>query len=150
MKFVLKEIDDSHIESVCEIEKKVFHTPYSVKTVTDDMHNPMCRTIVATVDGGEVAAYCMTSSVLDEASIDRIAVAPAYRRMGAAKLLIDEMINHCRTSGISFVNLEVRQSNSAARSLYEKSGFEQVGVRKRYYADNAEDAVLYTLNLKQY
>ena len=54
----------------------------------------------------------------------------------------------CRGKGVVTINLEVRRSNAVARELYEKNGFNRVGVRKRYYADNGEDAVLYTLILK--
>ena len=139
-------LSEKYVDGVCEIEKNVFSTPYSNKIVVDDMNNPMHRTIVALDDDGNVAAYCMMSFVLDEASLDRIAVKPSFRRCGVAKLLIDDMTDYCRSSGIAFINLEVRQTNSAARSLYEKCGFKQVGVRRKYYPD-AEDAILYTLNL---
>lgn len=149
MKFRLCRLSEEYIDAVCVMEKEIFHTPYSKNTVTADMQNSMHDTSLL-IDGcGDVAAYCMFSTVLDEASLDRIAVRGDVRRCGAAQMLIDSMIGTCRDKGVAAVNLEVRRSNAAARGLYEKNGFEQVGVRRRYYADNGEDAVLYTLILNQ-
>ena len=148
MKFRLCRLSEEYIDAVCALEKEIFHTPYSKNTVTADMQNPMHDTRLL-IDGcGGVAAYCMFSAVLDEASLDRIAVRADMRRCGAAQMLIDNMINTCRDRGTAVINLEVRERNAAARGLYEKNGFNKVGVRKRYYADNGENAVLYTLILK--
>lgn len=148
MKFELCEMSEAYIDAVCALEREIFAAPYSRSTVTADMNNPMHDAYLMLDGCGGVAAYCMFSTVLDEASLDRIAVRESARRRGAAQMLIDNMINTCRDRGTAVINLEVRESNAAARGLYEKNGFNKVGVRKRYYADNGENAVLYTLVLK--
>ena len=148
MKFRLCRLSEEHIDAVCDLETEIFSTPYSKSTVTADMENPMHYTWILIDDCGGVAAYCMFSTVLDEASLDRIAVREDVRRCGAAQMLLDNMVSVCRGKGVVMINLEVRRSNAVARELYEKNGFNRVGVRKRYYADNGEDAVLYTLILK--
>lgn len=148
MKFSICRLSEEYIDAVCAMEREIFSAPYSKNTVTADMKNPLNDTWLL-IDGcGGVAAYCMFSTVLDEASLDRIAVRGDLRRCGAAQMLIDNMVSVCKGKGVVTVYLEVRQSNAAAIGLYEKNGFNRVGVRKRYYADNGEDAVLYTLILK--
>ena len=71
-----------------------------------------------------------------------------YRRLGVGSMLLEAVIERAKKLGLSILTLEVRQSNIAAQGLYRKYGFEEIGVRKRYYSDNNEDAVIMTKNLK--
>ncbi|MGB2695018.1 MAG: ribosomal protein S18-alanine N-acetyltransferase, partial [Dehalococcoidia bacterium] len=82
--------------------------------------------------------------MVDEAHIVTIAVRQGYRRQGLGELLLVAALDAARETGMETVTLEYRISNAAARALYEKYGFAQVGVRARYYSDNNEDAVLMT------
>lgn len=87
---------------------------------------------------GLVGLWCM----MGEGHIVTIAVREAYRRQGIAEVLVVAILETAREAGQDGVTLEYRISNHAARRLYEKYGFSQVGVRARYYSDNQEDAVL--------
>ena len=87
--------------------------------------------------------------VLDEGYVGDLTVAPAYRRRGLGALLTEAMIADARERGLAFLTLEVRASNAAARRLYERCGFQTVGVRKNYYEKPAEDAVLMTYWFKE-
>jgi ribosomal-protein-alanine N-acetyltransferase len=81
----------------------------------------------------------------DEAHIVTIASHPKLRRRRLGELMLLHLIERARETGVTAVTLEVRASNRAAQELYHKWGFEQVGLRKRYYRDNNEDALLLTL-----
>jgi ribosomal-protein-alanine N-acetyltransferase len=82
--------------------------------------------------------------LLDEAHVVTVAVAPAYRRRGYGRLLVHGLVGLARSLGMHVGTLECRVSNTAARQLYREYGFYEVGSRRRYYADNGEDAVIMT------
>ena len=92
-------------------------------------------------DEGRVAAYITATIVADEMNIDSVAVAPEYRRKGYASALINLAIKQAKAA---VVMLEVRESNTAAISLYQSLGFEKVGLRMNYYERPVENAVLMT------
>ena len=83
----------------------------------------------------------------DEAHIVTIATHPEFRRLGLAEYLLRRMIEQAQAGGATDITLEVRMGNGAAQRMYEKLGFVKVGVRKEYYRDNREDALLMTLFL---
>ena len=97
----------------------------------------------------ERAVEAGTMYVLDEGYISNVAVHPDYRRRGAGDALISALIARGREKRLSFLTLEVRESNAAARALYEKHGFRAVGRRKNYYEKPVEDAILMTLDLTE-
>jgi [ribosomal protein S18]-alanine N-acetyltransferase len=74
-------------------------------------------------------------------------VTKGSRRLGVGTCLLDEFISHVRATGGSRIFLEVRESNRSARALYRRAGFEETGLRKSYYADPPEDAILCRLSL---
>lgn len=98
-------------------------------------------------DAGAAVGYIMLSRVLDEGSVDSIAVAPEYRRRGAADALMREAIRRGRETGLALITLEVRAGNAPAIALYGKHGFLEAGRRKNYYIRPREDAILMTLVL---
>ena len=85
---------------------------------------------------------------MDEGHITNVAVRPEFRRKGFARKLLQDLIDHARTSGIKSLTLEVRVSNLPAIRLYESFGFKVEGRRKQYYADNREDALIMWLRLE--
>jgi len=87
-------------------------------------------------------AMIMARVALDEAEILTLAVAPAARRKGAARALLDEAMARAASRGAANMFLEVAVSNAAARALYEQAGFIQVGQRRRYYADGGDALVM--------
>lgn len=104
------------------------------------------RFLVA-MEGEALLGYALVTGVLDEASLDSIAVCPQWRRHGLGQALLTAVIGRCRAEGMATLTLEVRRSNGAAVSLYEKNGFVQVGCRRGYYEKPREDALLLTLTL---
>ena len=98
--------------------------------------------ILAAEEGGGLLGYIWARFVLDEGDIGNIAVAPGFRRRGAGAALLKALLEETERRQAAVVQLEVRESNLAARRLYEKNGFETVGKRKNYYEKPAEDAIL--------
>ena len=98
--------------------------------------------ILAAEEGGGLLGYIWARFVLDEGDIGNIAVAPGFRRRGAGAALLKALLEEAERRQAAAVQLEVRESNLAARRLYEKNGFETVGKRKNYYEKPAEDAIL--------
>jgi ribosomal-protein-alanine acetyltransferase len=92
---------------------------------------------------GYLAAQCVDR----EWDLQYIVVAKKFRRRSLASLLLNELVEHGRSKGGSAIFLEVRESNQNARALYRKAGFEETGLRKSYYADPPEDAILCRLSL---
>jgi ribosomal-protein-alanine N-acetyltransferase len=97
--------------------------------------------------GGELAAYMSFHHLVDEMEILKLAVHPAHRCKGLGKRLLGLVLQDCIKMGIKQAHLEVRRSNTAAHALYAGFGFVETGVRKRYYPDNKEDALIYVLDL---
>ena len=99
--------------------------------------------------GDELAAYMSFHYIIDEMEILKLAVHPAHRRKGIGKRFLGLVLQNCIKMGIEQTYLEVRRSNTAALALYTEFGFIQTGIRKDYYPDNKEDALLLFLNLKK-
>ncbi len=141
---------EDDLDDVLRIENLSFPQPWTRGMFESELHNPVSSAFVERVayKGEEVlAGYIVFWMVVGEAHIMNIAVAPELRGMGLAKRLLSFALNYMEQSGISSVFLEVRRSNTAARRLYEKFGFEEAFVRERYYGD--EDAIVMRLELKQ-
>ncbi|MDA2910112.1 ribosomal protein S18-alanine N-acetyltransferase [Nitrospiraceae bacterium AH_259_D15_M11_P09] len=134
---------------ILRIEQASFSSPWTRKMFEADLsHNPFGRFLTARLDPdggarkGDLVGYMCYWLVFDELRLMNLAVEPSMRRQGIASDLIRHMLSVGRESGAVRAVLEVRASNVAARSLYERVGFRQVAVRRRYYTDPVEDAVL--------
>jgi ribosomal-protein-alanine N-acetyltransferase len=103
--------------------------------------NACARYLVAEEDG-RIVAYGGAWMILEEGHITNIAVDEAYRGRGIGKALLAALMQYAANLGVQYLTLEVRKSNAVARGLYESFGFQPLGVRKRYYEDNGEDALL--------
>jgi ribosomal-protein-alanine N-acetyltransferase len=102
------------------------------------------RRVALVVEQGSVVQAFLVASVLDgEREIENIVVADAERRQGFGKQLLDEFLRLSQREAAKMIFLEVRESNLAARKLYEKCGFVENGRRTRYYRQPEEDAILY-------
>lgn len=132
----------SHVAHVAALEAICFQDPWSEKSVASELENKLSYWLVA-LDGERVAGYIGSQTVMGETDMMNVAVHPEYRRKGIAEALIlaltdglmQEMDSHCLT-------LEVRASNDPAKKLYEKLGFRQIGLRKNYYRNPREDALI--------
>lgn len=134
----------AHLDGVCRLENECFAHPWSKQSLESELNNPNSVFLVATEDG-MVIGYIGMSTVLDEGYIYNVAVDAAHRKKGVGSALIQSLVTHGKKNGFTFLTLEVRESNTAARSLYANFGFIKVGERKNYYSDPPENAVLMTL-----
>ena len=137
-------LDD--VEAVYAVETECFTDAWSKQSFIDEMQkNVVARYLVLEVNGC-VVGYAGTWVVLDEGHITNIALQKAHRGQGYGKRLVEALVQYAANLGVHYMTLEVRRSNLVAKSLYEGCGFENIGVRKRYYEDNNEDAFLMVLS----
>ncbi|MEG6586831.1 ribosomal protein S18-alanine N-acetyltransferase [Dendrosporobacter sp. 1207_IL3150] len=129
------------IEDVLAVEVLSFSTPWSQDAFESEITNKLAYYLVLE-DNRQVIGYAGMWLILDEAHITNIAIIPQYRRSGLGEKLLLEMIQKAKLHGAASMTLEVRVSNNAAQCLYEKLGFEKRGIRKQYYTDTKEDALI--------
>ncbi|MCX7883461.1 MAG: ribosomal protein S18-alanine N-acetyltransferase [Caloramator sp.] len=139
---VFRNMELSYIDDVYLIEKLSFASPWQRESFYCELTTNKCALYRVAVKDGIVIAYGGMWIMLDEAHITNIAVHPEYRGIGVGNMLIEDMINCCRERGVHSITLEVRQSNIPAINLYKKYNFKEVAVRKKYYTDNNEDAII--------
>ena len=139
MKIVTMPAD--HVSQVAALEAVCFIDPWSEKSVASELNNPLSLWLVA-LDGDRVAGYVGSQSVLGESDMMNVAVHPDYRRQGIAEQLCLALVEALKEKGNHCLTLEVRSSNEPAKALYEKLGFGQIGLRKNYYRNPREDALI--------
>ena len=135
---------EEHITDIAALEKECFSQPWSEVSLREELNKENANFLVALNEDALVVGYVGFNFVLDEGYITNIAVAPIFRRCGVAQNLLKEIIVFAQSQRLSFISLEVRASNAAAISLYEKFGFEKVGSRRNFYTLPQEDAVIMT------
>ncbi|MBD1372288.1 ribosomal protein S18-alanine N-acetyltransferase [Hazenella sp. IB182357] len=137
----------SDIPDIVKVENASFPTPWPQKAFYNELaFNQFARyTVVTCAD--EIIGYCGFWLILDEAHITNIAVHPDYQGCGIGEMTLIYVMEMARMSGAKRMTLEVRVSNLVAQKLYEKLGFENTGVRKAYYTDNKEDAIIMWVTL---
>lgn len=133
-----------NVEGVFLVEKTCFSTPWSLASFQNDVTNENA-VYFCLEDDGKVIGYVGMWESFSEGNINNIAILPEYRRKGYAKLLLEHLISYGKEHQLTFLTLEVRESNEGARALYQKMGFLEVGRRKKYY-ERREDAILMTLH----
>lgn len=135
------------LDRIVEIEQLSFTLPWSRSSFYQELtNNPYARYIVMEHDG-QIIGYCGMWLVMDEAHITNIAVLPEFRGKKLGEALMKQAMALAREEGAKTMTLEVRVSNIVAQSLYRKLGFLNGGIRKRYYSDNQEDALVMWVNL---
>lgn len=132
------------LDEVMKIEEQCFPTPWPREIFETELESPRSLLNVARV-GGAVAGYIVAWMVYDEIHILNIAVHPDFRRMGLGEALLEDCLDYFSGKGAKQAILEVRRGNLGAQKLYKKLGFEPIGVRKRYYTDTGEDAIVMML-----
>lgn len=140
-KIIVRRMEQKDIPKVADIERECFSIPWSEKAFEDSLALTYGHFLVADIEG-EIAGYVGMYQAADEGDITNIAVSPVYRRRGVAAELITYLIEEGIRNQLVCINLEVRESNSAAISLYEKYGFENLGIRKNFYEKPVENAVI--------
>ncbi|MHB1652825.1 MAG: ribosomal protein S18-alanine N-acetyltransferase [Desulfitobacteriaceae bacterium] len=135
------------LEVVMAIEEVSFPTPWSVHSFATELRdNEYARYHCLEVDG-KVIGYMGLWFILDEGHITNIAIAPHKRGLHWGEFLIRSVMRKMAEAGMERMTLEVRTSNDAARRLYERLGFKSAGVRKGYYIDTKEDALIMWVEL---
>ena len=138
---IIREMKLEDVPQIAAIERLCFSAPWNENMIISSWESRLSCWLVAEIDGC-VAGYVGSEAVLDSADMMNIAVHPEYRRRGIAEALIDALVNALREKGSRALSLEVRASNDPAIALYEKLGFTQVGLRKNYYRNPKEDALI--------
>lgn len=134
-----------HLNQVFAIEQASYASPWSRSAFLSELKNSFAYYIVGLVNGQTVGFGGMWL-VFDEAQVTNVAVHPDYRMNDIGKLLMLELIRRAALMGCFKMTLEVRPSNMIARRLYAALGFVEKGLRKKYYTDNNEDAIIMWLN----
>ena len=133
--------DADDIKAIADIEKSVFADPWSENAISESM-NATTKFFVAQI-GNKIAGYMGLSAVCGEGYVTNVATLKEFRRRGVGTALLDYVIKN-EQENLEFISLEVRISNEKAISLYKKFGFEQAGLRKRFYTNPTEDALIMT------
>ena len=128
---------------LAELERRCFSQPWSEAMLTEELYNSQARFLTAVYDGG-VLGYIGVQEICGECCITSVAVFDEYRRLGVGSALLDAAENGARSRECEFITLEVRVSNAAAVSLYEKRGYQRMGVRPGFYTLPDEDALIMT------
>ncbi|KZE81543.1 ribosomal protein S18-alanine N-acetyltransferase [Paenibacillus jamilae] len=140
LEFRLMQLDD--IPDVLEIEHEAFTLPWTEEAFRNELTmNHFAKYMIMELNGRAIG-YAGMWTIMDEAHITNIAVREAYRGRKFGDKLLDELMLTASYLGMERMTLEVRVTNRIAQSLYEKKGFKPAGVRKGYYSDNNEDAVI--------
>lgn len=154
-RIIVEQMRVEDLDEVMIIEKNSFLTPWTKGMFMEELNKTQSICLVAKIpyDSGferrqKVVGFVCSSFVIDELHILNIAVHPSYRRRGIATLLMEEVIKRGYKKGIRYIFLEVRIRNKAAISLYEKLGFRIVGLRRGYYSDTGEDALIMEKEIK--
>ena len=136
------------INQVMVIEHESFTIPWSRDAFYNELvQNQFAVYLVLEVEG-RVVGYCGVWIVVDEAHITNIALLPEYRGRKLGEALLMNVIEVAKEKGAKTMTLEVRMTNTIAQSLYRKLGFQGGGIRKNYYTDNHEDALVMWVNFK--
>jgi ribosomal-protein-alanine N-acetyltransferase len=131
------------IDAVLAIEQASFTNPWTREMYLSELQNPtVSYCFVARDPAGHAVGFCSFWRVLDELHINNLAVLPEARRNGVASGLLDFVLKEGARLGATRATLEVRRSNDAARLLFERFGFTVAGIRREYYTNPVEDALI--------
>lgn len=133
-------LDD--LDDVTAIEAATFPTPWSQESFRQELERNVAARYLVAVKDERVIGYAGAWIILDESHITNIAIEEAERGHGYGRLLTTALMQYLSNLGAAYATLEVRRSNLRAQNLYESLGFVRLGVRKRYYEDNREDAFI--------
>lgn len=147
MEIIFREMALEDVPEVYKIEELSFFTPWSRESIKSEIANPLGTYLVALVED-KVAAYGGFWTVAPEGNINNIAVHPDYRGKGISRQLMQELIRLAGQKGVRSLFLEVRAANTVAQNLYRSLGFKMIDVRRGYYQDTDEDAIVMLLELE--
>lgn len=132
-----------NISDIAKIEQACFSAPWSEDSIAESLDNPASHFLIA-YNSDEVAGYMGLQIFSGEGYVTNVAVLPKFRGKGIAKALITEQMKN----DMEFITLEVRESNVPAINLYTKMGFENMGIRPKFYSNPTENAIIMTKYLR--
>lgn len=138
---IIRSMTKDDVDSVYIVEEDCFTDPWSKESIRKELKNDLARYLVAELDN-KIVGYVGVWFVVDEGHITNVAVHSDYRGKKIGDKLVKEMVKLCKESKLIAMTLEVRSSNTVAQNLYRKYGFKMGGIRKEYYSDNKEDAII--------
>lgn len=138
---------EQDIPAVVEIEEEVFPVPWTKEIFEHEMNGNNYAHYVVAVENDTVIGHCGMWIVLDECQITNVAVRKHLRGHGIGEGLMQEAVKLCNEMKVKVMTLEVRVSNETAQNLYRKLGFLDGGIRKNYYSDDREDALVMWVEL---
>jgi len=133
--FCIRRMREEDLADVARLEKEIFSDPWSENAIRESLED------------GVLVGYLIVYYVLEDGEIARIAVESDFRRNGVASRLLKELAFICADNGVNKLLLDVRESNESAKAFYKKKGFVLDGVRKNYYTNPTENAILMSLEL---
>lgn len=141
MAFTVRKACSTDIPDMVFIEEECFSTPWSRKSFAESLSHSPWHFFVAVCEN-KIVAYGGVYLILDEGQISNIATLSAFRGKGIGRAVLDSIIKLCKDEGCERITLELRESNSVARALYESCGFAAVGKRPNFYSNPNETAIL--------
>jgi [ribosomal protein S18]-alanine N-acetyltransferase len=138
---------EEDIDQVLEVELASFATPWSRDAFYNELTNNQFATYIVLEENDKIIGYCGVWIVVDEAHVTNIAILPDYRGKKLGQILMSKLIEVAIEKGAKSMTLEVRVTNDPALALYRKFGFQNGGIRKNYYSDNQEDALVMWVRL---
>jgi ribosomal-protein-alanine N-acetyltransferase len=142
MSFSLRRLDLSDLDAIERIERASYPTPWSRSMFVSELAKPSSLSIAAVTSDGDLVGYLVLSRYVDAWHVMNVAVAATHRRLGIASAMLARLFEVTRDDAERGYTLEVRVSNLGAIGLYESFGFTSRGVRRGYYIDNKEDALI--------
>lgn len=140
--YIIRRMTAADVDQVHALEAATFVDPWSRESFQDEMEKNCCARYLVAERDGIILAYAGAWMILEEGHITNVAVTPSERGKGLGKAITAALMQYAANLGVQYMTLEVRKSNLVAQSLYQSLGFQTLGVRKRYYENNGEDALL--------
>ena len=150
LNYSIEELVREDINRVLEIENDSFRSPWQRAVFETEFKNKNSYNIACKDESRDLVGYCLSWLIYDEIHILKVAVDESFRNQGIGKRLIVKTLEHFIPKGANHAVLEVRLDNYGAISLYEKLGFESLRIRRNYYAETGEDALVMLLDLNSY
>jgi len=135
------------LDELVAMERRCFSDPWTRGMFRSEIELAGGAFARAALIGDRMVGYSFAILVEDEAHLGNLAVDPGYRRKGIAQSLLMDLLNAARSRGVRRVTLEVRESNAIARNFYARNGFVDIAIRKSYYRNPVEDAIVMLLLL---
>lgn len=146
---MIRPMEESDLPRILEIEQACFDSPWAPQSFVSELRDNEYARYFCLEHEGKIIGYMGLWFILEEGHITNVAIHPGYQGMGRGEFLMSSVIDLMVKEGMERMTLEVRVSNIPAQKLYERLGFATAGVRKGYYSDNREDALIMWLDIEK-